>query len=152
MGFGLSGTPGLGRSGTRTSDYRERAISANAQNSAPNQAPSNYANREESFGFLLTRSGAAHAVHADRYAGDSAEKPAGFLEFLTRMSCSHVSLRGGWFGSSRAVGVACRATGQRSFGCAIGADVAARASARTAATLSFDGASPPCDRVFGDQQ
>ncbi|OYX52713.1 MAG: hypothetical protein B7Y97_00825 [Sphingomonas sp. 32-66-10] len=55
MRLGLSGTAGFGRSGTRDSDYRERGILASPQKSARNRLPSNYANRKESFGLLLTR-------------------------------------------------------------------------------------------------
>ena len=54
MRFGLSGTAGFGRSGTRDSDFRERAILASPQKSSRNRLPSNSANRKESFGFLLT--------------------------------------------------------------------------------------------------
>jgi hypothetical protein len=54
MTFGLSGTAGLGRSGTGSSDYRERKWPANPQ--IPSRSgPLNYANKE-SFGFLLTES------------------------------------------------------------------------------------------------
>lgn len=52
MSFGLSGTAGLGRSGTESSDYREPKWPANPQKSAPICAL-NLANKE-SFGFLLT--------------------------------------------------------------------------------------------------
>lgn len=52
MSFGLSGTAGLGRSGTECSDYREPKWPANLQKSAPICAL-NLANKE-SFGFLLT--------------------------------------------------------------------------------------------------
>ncbi len=51
-GFGLSGTAGLGRSGTGSSDYREPESPANPQRSARNFSL-NLANKE-SFGFLLT--------------------------------------------------------------------------------------------------
>ena len=54
MRFGLSGTAGFGLSGTRDSDFRERAILAKPQKSSRNRPPSNDANRKESFGFLLT--------------------------------------------------------------------------------------------------
>ena len=54
MTFGLSGTAGLGRSGTESSDYREPKRPANPQ--IPSRSGSlNYANKE-SFGFLLTES------------------------------------------------------------------------------------------------
>lgn len=53
MEHGLSGTAGLGRSGTESSDYREPKWPSNPQNSAPNLAL-NYPNKE-SFGFLLTQ-------------------------------------------------------------------------------------------------
>lgn len=52
MQLGLSGTAGLGRSGTESSDYREPEWPANPQKSAPIFAL-NLANKE-SFGFLLT--------------------------------------------------------------------------------------------------
>jgi Protein of unknown function (DUF2840) len=52
MSFGLSGTAGLGRSGTESSDYREPKWPASPQKSAPFSAL-NLANKE-SFGFLLT--------------------------------------------------------------------------------------------------
>lgn len=52
MQHGLSGTTGLGRSGTGSSDYREPKWPANPQKSAPFCAL-NLANKE-SFGFLLT--------------------------------------------------------------------------------------------------
>jgi hypothetical protein len=54
MVFGLSGTAGLGRSGTESSDYREPKCPANPQKTSPHCAP-NLANKE-SFGFLLTSS------------------------------------------------------------------------------------------------
>ncbi|TDN78446.1 hypothetical protein EV664_11767 [Stakelama pacifica] len=54
MRHGLSGTPGVGRSGTRNTDYREHFFPENPQKSARNQPLSNYPNRKESFGFLLT--------------------------------------------------------------------------------------------------
>lgn len=54
MSFGLSGTAGLGRSGTESSDYREPKRPANPQKTAPICAL-NLANKE-SFGFLLTQS------------------------------------------------------------------------------------------------
>ena len=54
MRLGLSGTAGFGRSGTPESDYREREPLEKPQKSARNRPPSNYANRKESFGFLLT--------------------------------------------------------------------------------------------------
>ena len=50
--FGLSGTAGLGRTGTANSDYREPESPAKPQNSCTSEAL-NYANKE-SFGFLLT--------------------------------------------------------------------------------------------------
>lgn len=50
--LGLSGTPGLGRSGTANSDYREPESSAKPQNSKALRSL-NCANKE-SFGFLLT--------------------------------------------------------------------------------------------------
>lgn len=53
MQHGLSGTAGLGRSGTESSDYREPKWPSNPQKSAPNFAL-NLANKE-SFGFLLTQ-------------------------------------------------------------------------------------------------
>jgi len=52
MEHGLSGTARLGRSGTRSSDYREPKWPSNPQKSAPFFAL-NYPNKE-SFGFLLT--------------------------------------------------------------------------------------------------
>lgn len=54
IGHGLSGTAGLGRSGTQSSDYREPKWPAKPQKSGPNFAL-NYPNKE-SFGFLLTES------------------------------------------------------------------------------------------------
>ena len=52
MTFGLSGTAGLGRSGTQSSDYREPKRPANPR--IPSRSGSlNYANKESS-GFLLT--------------------------------------------------------------------------------------------------
>lgn len=68
MRLGLSGTAGFGRSGTRDSDFRERAILAKPQKSSQNRPPSNNANRKESFGFLLT----ARAAVDD----DAASQPA----------------------------------------------------------------------------
>jgi hypothetical protein len=52
MLHGLSGTAGLGRSGTESSDYREPESPSNPQKSGPKFAL-NLANKE-SFGFLLT--------------------------------------------------------------------------------------------------
>ena len=52
MAHGLSGTKGLGRSGTGSSDYQELASASNPQNSGRSAALNN-ANME-SFGFLLT--------------------------------------------------------------------------------------------------
>lgn len=52
MQHGLSGTAGLGRSGTESSDYREPEWPSNPRKSAPKFAL-NLANKE-SFGFLLT--------------------------------------------------------------------------------------------------
>lgn len=52
MTFGLSGTAGLGRSGTQSSDYREPKRPAKPQ-PASRSGSLNYANKE-SFGFLLT--------------------------------------------------------------------------------------------------
>jgi Protein of unknown function (DUF2840) len=52
MRHGRSGTAGLGRSGTRSSDYREPESSLSHWNRTPNHAL-NLANKE-SFGFLLT--------------------------------------------------------------------------------------------------
>ena len=54
MRHGLSGTPGVGLSGTGNTDYREHFSPENPQKSARNQPLSNYPNRKESFGFLLT--------------------------------------------------------------------------------------------------
>lgn len=54
MRHGLSGTPGVGPSGTRDTDYRERPAPVNPQKCSRNQRLSNDANRKESFGFLLT--------------------------------------------------------------------------------------------------
>ncbi len=54
MQHGLSGTAGLGRSGTESSDYREPEWPSNPQKSAP-KFVLNLANKE-SFGFLLTDS------------------------------------------------------------------------------------------------
>lgn len=54
MLHGLSGTAGLGQSGTESSDYREPEWPSNPQKSAPKFAL-NLANKE-SFGFLLTDS------------------------------------------------------------------------------------------------
>ena len=54
MQHGLSGTAGLGRSGTGSSDYREPKCTANPQKSCGSSAL-NLANKE-SFGFLLTDS------------------------------------------------------------------------------------------------
>jgi len=53
IGHGLSGTAGLGLSGTQSSDYREPESPPNPQKSALNLAL-NYPNKE-SFGFLLTQ-------------------------------------------------------------------------------------------------
>src|SRR3546814_18891893 len=66
MGLGLSGTCRFGRSGTRDSDYRERLIATKPRKSAWNHPPSNYANRKESFGFLLTLLEAGHRTCAVR--------------------------------------------------------------------------------------
>ena len=54
MRHGLSGTAGLGRSGTESSDYREPKWPSNPQKRWPCE-PLNLANKE-SFGFLLTDS------------------------------------------------------------------------------------------------
>lgn len=54
MAFGLSGTAGLGRSGTQSSDYREPKWPSNPQ-IASRSGCLNYPNKE-SFGFLLTDS------------------------------------------------------------------------------------------------
>lgn len=54
MRHGLSGTSRLGRSGTRNTDYREHFLPGNPQKTGRNQPLSNYPNRKESFGFLLT--------------------------------------------------------------------------------------------------
>ena len=69
MQHGLSGTAGLGRSGTRSSDYREPESPANPQKSALNFAL-NYPNKE-SFGFLLT---------SERLWTDGASPPRGPAE------------------------------------------------------------------------
>lgn len=53
MQHGLSGTVGLGRSGTQSSDYREPKWASNPQKRSRFE-PLNIANKE-SFGFLLTR-------------------------------------------------------------------------------------------------
>ncbi|TPG52589.1 hypothetical protein EAH76_11880 [Sphingomonas glacialis] len=50
----LSGTDRHVLSGTQESSYREPECARNPQKSARNWHPSNGANREESFGFLLT--------------------------------------------------------------------------------------------------
>jgi len=54
IGHGLSGTAGLGRSGTESSDYREPKRHSNPQKRWRSR-PLNIANKE-SFGFLLTES------------------------------------------------------------------------------------------------
>ena len=54
MRHGLSGTPRVGRSGTRSTDYREHFLPGNPQKTERNRPLSNYPNRKESFGFLLT--------------------------------------------------------------------------------------------------
>jgi Protein of unknown function (DUF2840) len=68
---GLSGTAGLGRSGTESSDYREPKSPPNPQKYWGSE-PLNLANKE-SFGFLLTESGQwthgdapPHAPHASQ--------------------------------------------------------------------------------------
>src|SRR3546814_1327428 len=81
MGLGLSGTCRFGRSGTRDSDYRERLIATKPRKSAWNHPPSNYANRKESFGFLLTHSDAGNRTCAGRRIVRWSEKPLGFLIF-----------------------------------------------------------------------
>ena len=53
MQHGLSGTATIGRSGTRSTDYREPKSPSKAQNCAGSAAP-NYANQNPE-GFLLTR-------------------------------------------------------------------------------------------------
>jgi len=53
MGLGLSGTAGLGLSGTGDSAYREPKPALTLWNRLP-IPPLNYANNKESFGFLLT--------------------------------------------------------------------------------------------------
>src|SRR3546814_7429848 len=80
MGLGLSGTCRFGRSGTRDSDYRERLIATKPRKSAWNHPPSNYANRKESFGFLLTHSDAGHRTCAGRRIVRWSEKPLGSSE------------------------------------------------------------------------
>ncbi len=53
MGLGLSGTAGLGLSGTDDSAYQEPKPELTPWNRLP-ILPYNYANNKESFGFLLT--------------------------------------------------------------------------------------------------
>lgn len=83
MQHGLSGTAGLGRSGTESSDYWEPEWPSNPQKSAPKFAL-NLANKE-SFGFLLT----SDRLRTDRAAPP--RRPAG-----TRVSdgppLTHVTL------------------------------------------------------------
>ena len=152
MRLGLSGTRRFGRSGTRDSDYRERGIVANPQKCAPNHAPSNYANREESFGFLLTHLGSVRNIDAGGRGSRPTDQSVDLLESVIRTSCFHSGSAGDWSAASGTVGGAFRATEQRPFGWAIGADVAVRAKARLAATLSFRSASAPCRLASGDQQ
>lgn len=152
MGLGLSGTPGLGRSGTRDSDYRERGIVANPQKAARNHAPSNYANREESFGFLLTPLGRVRNIDGGEGGRRPIGQPVDLLESVIRTSCFHSGSAGDWFVGSGSVGEARHAIDQRSFGCAIDAGVAARAKDRIAATVPFEGAPAPRGLLFGDQQ
>ena len=54
MTLGLSKTARLGPSETRSSAYRKPDSARNPQKSATNRLLSNFANRTESFGFLLT--------------------------------------------------------------------------------------------------
>lgn len=70
MRHGLSGTSRFGRSGTRNTDYREHCSPENPQKTARNWPLSNYPNRKESFGFLLT----AHAAVDD--TASSGQQPA----------------------------------------------------------------------------
>lgn len=67
------------------------------------------------------------------------EKPVALLEILIRTSCPKGGLVGDWFAGSGAVGEACRMTGRRYLGCEIDTDMAAKARARIAAILPFDG-------------
>ena len=50
----LSGTAGVVRTGTPDSSYREPKVLVKHGNHEEIPAPSNHANRKESFGFLLT--------------------------------------------------------------------------------------------------
>lgn len=55
MVFVLSGTGRVVLSGTEESSYREPRATVTCGNCSANPTPSNHANREESYGFLLTR-------------------------------------------------------------------------------------------------
>ena len=82
MLFGLSGTGGLGRSGTESSDYREPESSSNPQKTAPDSAL-NIANKE-SFGFLLT--GPRLSTHGAAPPCRPAETGMGGGPFLTEVT------------------------------------------------------------------
>ncbi len=79
---------------------------------------------------ILHRNCRGRAIHPT-------EKPVPLLEILIRTSCPPDGLVGDWFAGSGAVGEACRAMGRRYLGCEIDPAMAARASARVAATLPF---------------
>ena len=66
----LSGTARVVRSGTAESSYREPGLLVTTGNHTAIPAPSNHANRKESFGFLLTHRGPVDiAVAFRRYIG-----------------------------------------------------------------------------------
>src|SRR3546814_12523051 len=131
MGLGLSGTCRFGRSGTRDSDYRERLIATKPRKSAWNHPPSNYANRKESFGFLLTHSDAGNRTCAGRRIARWSDKPLGFLIFRSP-ELSAWPLEAAWLAASAAPGEAVSTQSQRLFGGEIDAEVTARADPRGA--------------------
>ena len=67
------------------------------------------------------------------------ETPSALPEILIRTSCPEGDLFGDFFAGSGAAGEACRLSGRRHLGCEIDPDMAAKARARLASVLPFDG-------------
>src|SRR3546814_18943544 len=86
-----------------------------------------YANRKESFGFLLTHSDAGNRTCAGRRIVRWSEKPLGFLIFRSP-ELSAWPLEADWLAGSAAAGEACSTMSQRLFGGEIDADEIGKAS------------------------